>query len=281
MKTYLLELTKIEETGSIGRQLKVSVTANDKVTTINTTGKSSRTHRLLTDQPFQAGKTVVTVKVQVSEADAKVSDQPFSAASSITVDPLGNRKQAYGPLQVELKELGGKGKNKDKAATLSFTFQTVLNYSISAAGIDFLTAHEIVGNVIPKKAYLDKAKKWTIGIGHKIVLPAEQELMTKTITDAEAKAILRKDVAKAEDAVNKLVAINLTQNQFDALVSFAFNVGVSEKGFGGSTLLKKINAGASEAEIRAEFARWNKIGTTSDPGLSKRRADEADYYFNK
>lgn len=89
----------------------------------------------------------------------------------------------------------------------------------------------------------------TIGYGH-VVLPNEH---FTTITEEEAEELLRKDIAIAEDAINRYVKVPLTQNRFDALVSFVFNVGV--KAFKESTLLKKLNQGLYD-EIDEELAKW-------------------------
>lgn len=89
----------------------------------------------------------------------------------------------------------------------------------------------------------------TIGYGH-VVLPNEH---FTTITEEEAEELLRKDIAIAEDAINRYVKVPLTQNRFDALVSFVFNVGV--KAFKSSTLLKKLNQGLYD-EIDEELAKW-------------------------
>ena len=89
----------------------------------------------------------------------------------------------------------------------------------------------------------------TIGYGH-VVLPNEN---FTTITEEEAEELLRKDIAIAEDAINRYVKVPLTQNRFDALVSFVFNVGV--KAFKSSTLLKKLNQGLYD-EIDEELAKW-------------------------
>ena len=89
----------------------------------------------------------------------------------------------------------------------------------------------------------------TIGYGH-VVLPDEH---FTTISEEEAEELLRKDIAIAEDAINRYVKVPLTQNRFDALVSFVFNVGV--KAFKSSTLLKKLNQGLYD-EIDEELAKW-------------------------
>ena len=122
------------------------------------------------------------------------------------------------------------------------------------------------------KAYPDPAtggKPWTIGYGHtKGVQPGD------VITQAQADAFLREDVAEFERSVNKLAPIT-TQSQFDALVSFAFNLGAAnlEK----STLLKKHRAG-DYAGASQEFVKWNRAAGRVMAGLTRRRLAEAELY---
>ena len=91
--------------------------------------------------------------------------------------------------------------------------------------------------------YRDAVGLWTIGYGH-LILKEEMEKLIK-ITTGEAKNILRKDLKRTETGVKKLLTLSVTQNQFDALVSFAFNLGLGN--LKKSTLLKKVNAGDKEA----------------------------------
>ena len=97
--------------------------------------------------------------------------------------------------------------------------------------------------------YIDAAGYKTIGYGHKL-LPTENY---KTITNEQATNLLVKDLSVAESAVNDLVTIKLSQFQFDALVSFVFNVG--RGAFARSTLLKKVNAGLF-SDAKLEFLKW-------------------------
>ena len=120
------------------------------------------------------------------------------------------------------------------------------------------------------KAYKDVAGFWTIGVGH-LIRPGES---FTTITRDEAMELLAKDLADAEGCINAL-SLTLTQNEFDALCSFVFNLGCGA--FRNSTLLKKIKSGEDAA---AEFKRWNKAGGKEVAGLTRRRkAEEA--LFNK
>lgn len=114
------------------------------------------------------------------------------------------------------------------------------------------------------------AAPWTIGVGH--TGPDVRPGMT--ITAAQSTNLLRADLAKFEAGVAAL-APTTTQGQFDALVSFAFNVGLTN--LKGSTLLRKHNAG-DYAGAADQFALWNKAAGKVLPGLVKRRAAEAQIY---
>ena len=127
-----------------------------------------------------------------------------------------------------------------------------------------------------KKAYRDGGGVWTVGYGH-----TSDELFevkpNSVITEEKAGELLRHDLREAEDAVNAYGKVPLNQNQFDALVSFTFNVGKGSKkqpGFTTSTLLKKLNAGDYNA-VPKELARWNKDNGKVVAGLTNRRAAEA------
>ena len=132
------------------------------------------------------------------------------------------------------------------------------------------------------KAYLCPAGKWTIGYGH----TGADVSPGMIITQARAEELLLKDLAEAERGVNLLVKSFINQNQFDALVSFAFNCGTDidtdliAEGLGDSTLLKLVNANPHDIRIAGEFARWNKSKGIVLPGLTRRRASEAKLYFS-
>jgi len=116
------------------------------------------------------------------------------------------------------------------------------------------------------RAYTDVVGVWTIGYGHtKTAKPG------MVITEKEAERLLRWDLDWAEEAVRDHVKVDITQPQFDALVSFTYNVGAGA--FRGSTLLRKLNAGDHEGAAQ-EFKRWNKGGGRVIQGLVNRRADE-------
>ena len=137
----------------------------------------------------------------------------------------------------------------------------------SPAGRAFIGRHE----GLRLSAYRDAAGIWTIGYGHTAAAGPPVPVAAMTITAAEADAILGRDLARFEAAVARLVTVALSQGEFDALVSFAFNVG--EGALGRSTLLKKLNAG-DRSGAAAEFGRWNKAGGRVLAGLTRRRAEE-------
>lgn len=134
--------------------------------------------------------------------------------------------------------------------------------------------------VVPH-VYLDSGGAPTIGIGH-LLTPAERSSGTLWLrgqalrlqdgmTAGDCEALLEQDLEPVQRCVNSAVTVPLTQNQFDALVSFAFNVG--NDAFLNSTLLKRLNAGRLD-EVPAELARWNRDNDRVVPGLVNRRNKE-------
>lgn len=118
------------------------------------------------------------------------------------------------------------------------------------------------------KQYKDAVGLWTIGWGHLI---KEGEQFPSRITQEEADSLLLKDLRIFEEGVSRLVRVPLSQNQFDALVSFSFNVGLGA--LERSTLLKKLNQG-KVGETAEEFKKWNKAGGKVLRGLTRRRSAE-------
>lgn len=120
-------------------------------------------------------------------------------------------------------------------------------------------------------AYRCPAGVWTIGYGHtKTVTPGMM------ISHTQADNLLLEDLKEFESAVRRLVTVPLNQNQFDALVSFTFNVGVGA--LQGSTLLKLLNAGNYTAAAQ-QFNKWVRAGKQVLPGLVARREDEYQLFI--
>lgn len=122
------------------------------------------------------------------------------------------------------------------------------------------------------KAYKCPAGKWTIGLGHtKDVMPGMTITLEKAIDLFE-----NEDIRFCEYIIDKYVSVDLNQNQYDALVSLIFNIGLGN--FSTSTLRRKLNLGDYEGAAR-EFKRWNKAKNKSGvlvelPGLTRRREKE-------
>jgi len=121
------------------------------------------------------------------------------------------------------------------------------------------------------ESYVCPAGILTIGVGHTSAAGPPKVVPKMKITYQEANEILARDLVKYESAVDRLVTVPLSQNQFDALVSFTFNVG--EGALAKSTLLKKLNAG-KYSEVPAELMKWTKGGGRELPGLVRRRRAE-------
>ena len=127
--------------------------------------------------------------------------------------------------------------------------------------------------------YLCKAKVATIGWGN-IFYPSgiKVTMQDKPISLATASWMFRTIADRFAVDVDKLIKANINQNQFNAIASLAYNIGIG--GLAKSTLLKKVNINPSDPTIVNEFAKWNKAGGKVVNGLTKRRAIEAKLYFS-
>lgn len=119
----------------------------------------------------------------------------------------------------------------------------------------------------------------TIGYGATYYPDGKRVKMTDgPVTEKQATEMLKSMVIPYEKAVDTYCIDTITQNQFDALVSFAYNVGTNA--LKNSTLLKKLNINANDPTIRDEFMKWVRGGGKKLPGLVRRRTEEADIYFS-
>lgn len=141
---------------------------------------------------------------------------------------------------------------------------------ISPVGIDLIKSHE----GCRFDAYLCPAGIETIGYGHtgRDVHPG------MTITQYQADVLLEYDLIRFEAAINQFVKSDINQAQFDALVSFVYNIGVTA--FVKSTLLRKVNENPDESTISDEFMRWVRGNGKMLPGLVTRRIKESELYFS-
>jgi GH24 family phage-related lysozyme (muramidase) len=135
---------------------------------------------------------------------------------------------------------------------------------LSVAGVELLKRSEGYRS----RTYLDVNGFPTIGYGHRLLHP---ESFPDGIGEAQAAEILTADVREAEQAVERLVKVPLTQGKFDALVDFCFNLGAGR--LAASTLLKALNGGRYE-EAGEQLLRWDMADGKENAGLKARREAE-------
>jgi lysozyme len=147
--------------------------------------------------------------------------------------------------------------------------------NISKTGIQLIKDFE----GLRLNAYKCSAGVATIGYGSCFYPDKSNVKMGDVLRDKnEAELLLINTLKDYDIYVSKYTkSVNLTQYQFDALVSFAFNVGLGN--LSKSTLLKMVLSNPNDKNIPAEFAKWNKGGGKVLTGLVKRRAKEAELYF--
>jgi lysozyme len=136
------------------------------------------------------------------------------------------------------------------------------------------------------KAYQCPAGVWTIGIGSTHYGDGTPVTKNRTLpNEGAALALLAATIGQYEKDVTSLVKVPINQNQFDALVSFAYNLGSDidkddiAEGLGDSTLLKKLNAGDYTGAAN-EFKKWNKSSGKSLAGLTRRREAESELFLS-
>jgi lysozyme len=139
---------------------------------------------------------------------------------------------------------------------------------LSAAGLELLKRCE----GFRARVYLDSAGIPTIGYGHRLLA---HESFAGGIVENQAAEILAEDVGHAEEAVARLVKVELTQGQFDALTDFCFNLGAGK--LASSTLLKGLNCGRYDA-ARQQLLRWDLAGGELNAGLRARREAEFELW---
>ncbi|MCM7122215.1 lysozyme [Enterobacter hormaechei] len=126
-------------------------------------------------------------------------------------------------------------------------------------------------------AYRDSVGVWTIGYGWTQPVDGKPIRAGMTIKQETAERLLKTGLVSYESDVSRLVKVGLTQGQFDALVSFTYNLGA--RTLSTSTLLRKLNAG-DYAGAADEFLRWNKAGGKVLNGLTRRREAERALFLS-
>jgi len=144
--------------------------------------------------------------------------------------------------------------------------------TISPSGLDFIKGWE----KLELESYPDEGGVWTIGYGT-TVLPCGTPVSENMVcTEDEAEVFFQHDISVFESAINNYVKVELNQNQFDALVSFVYNIGIS--GFKTSSALKRLNLQDFKA-VPERMKLWNKVKGKVSRGLVRRRAAEAKLFL--
>ncbi len=142
---------------------------------------------------------------------------------------------------------------------------------LSAEGLELIKKSEGFRDHV----YRDVAGFPTIGYGH---LLKPDESFPNGVTELQAGLILAADVQQAEQAVSRLVKVELTQGQFDALVDFCFNLGAGR--LAGSTLLRELNAGHHDTAAQ-QLLSWDHAGGVVNAGLKSRREAELKLWMGE
>ncbi|MEZ7766226.1 lysozyme [Haemophilus parahaemolyticus] len=148
------------------------------------------------------------------------------------------------------------------------------DYRISTQGLDEIKKSE----ALSLKAYQDTGGVWTIGYGHTGKVGGVPVGSGMTITKDQAEKLLQNDVSIFENAIKKGVKVPLTQNQYDALVNFSYNIG--DGAFLKSTLLRRLNQGDYQAAAD-QMLRWNKDNGEVIQGLTNRRERERAMFLGQ
>lgn len=145
----------------------------------------------------------------------------------------------------------------------------------SKNGLEVIKRHE----GFRSKPYLCPAGVPTIGYGATYYPGGRKVTMSDDpISELQGEEMVREMLIRYENGVSRYVQVTLNQNQFDALVSFAYNVGLGA--LQKSTLLKRVNSDPNDPDIEKQFLRWVRANGKVLKGLQKRRKDEAELYFS-
>jgi len=129
------------------------------------------------------------------------------------------------------------------------------------------------------KSYKCSADVWTIGLGNTFYEDGSRVQEGQSISKERAYLLFNLISKQFEKAVNENVKVDISQNQFNALFCFVYNIGIT--GFKNSTLLRILNINPNDGNIAKQFLRWNKINGKESKGLKNRRIKESSLYFTK
>lgn len=142
--------------------------------------------------------------------------------------------------------------------------------SINQAGLDLIKQAE----GLRLHSYQDSVGVWTIGFGHTGADVHPKQM----ISEPEAISLLKDDLLDAEEGVTDMLRVPVNENQFAALVSFAFNLGVNA--LRGSRLLRMLNEGQEASEVANQFLLWDHAGGKKLKGLTLRRQAERELFLS-
>ena len=129
------------------------------------------------------------------------------------------------------------------------------------------------------KAYKCSANVWTIGLGNTFYEDGSKVKEGDIISEERAYLLFNLISKQFEKAINENVKVSISQNKFNALFCFCYNIGIT--GFKNSTLLRILNTNPNDGNIAKQFLRWNKINGKKSKGLTNRRIKESSLYFTK
>jgi GH24 family phage-related lysozyme (muramidase) len=221
---------------------------------------------------YEPGK-VLDSRPAVAQWQAQMQRRGWTIAVDGLYGPQSDRIARQFQQEKGLDADGIVGAQTWQAAFDSSTLSTPRNppsglRTINPAGLNLIKDFE----GLRLNSYRDAVGVWTIGYGHTRTAGPGQR-----ITNEQAIALLRQDVATFEKAVTSAVRVPVTNNQFAALVSFAYNVGSGA--LNSSTLLRRLNAGDASGAAN-EFLRWNRAGGQVLAGLTRRREAERDLFLS-
>lgn len=157
--------------------------------------------------------------------------------------------------------------------TLQFLLKNPINRQVNQEGLNLIKEFEGFRN----RAYLCPANVWTIGYGNTFYQDGRKVKQGDRISEPEAEKLLKVTVQKFADQVGELIKVPVTSNQFSALLSLAYNIGVGA--FARSTLLSMLNTGKSKQDVAIQFLRWDKANGRTLTGLQRRREREMELFL--
>ena len=158
--------------------------------------------------------------------------------------------------------------------TLQFLLKNPTKKQVNKQGIDLIKEFE----GFRTNAYLCPAKVWTIGYGNTFYGDGRKVKQGDRITEPEAERLLKITVESFADQVAKLITVPVTSNQFAAIVSLTYNIGIGA--FARSTLLSMLNNRKDKKEVAIQFLRWDKAGGKTLAGLTRRREREMRLFLS-